>query len=260
MLLAQIPGLRGGCGHLRAALAHFALEHPRTAKHVRRVRATTREGHALLRAVGLLPRRPRDRPGAPDQPRQGRRSYNGALLSADLKLSGQAARLINKVAGEQAVSAGAPLGTAESRVTSSTETRQRLGESERAADGPPVPLPAGTSRPAPHGLPRRELHASRERAALAPHFTNLDRPVFALVNLPETVKGALFARYSRYQGTLRRLFLDEFAAAEAGARRLRRRGGRARGASSTSASSSATATTRSRSWAARTSPASGSRT
>jgi len=31
------------------------------------------------------------------------------------------------------------------------------------------------------------------------------------VNLPETVKGALFARYSRYPGTLRRLFLDEFA-------------------------------------------------
>src|SRR5690348_17502835 len=30
--------------------------------------------------------------------------------------------------------------------------------------------------------------------------------------MPETVKGALFARYSRYQGTLRRLFLDEFAA------------------------------------------------
>jgi thymidylate synthase ThyX len=35
--------------------------------------------------------------------------------------------------------------------------------------------------------------------------------VFALVNLPETVKGALFARYSRYQGTLRTLFLEEFA-------------------------------------------------
>ncbi|HZC30051.1 MAG TPA: FAD-dependent thymidylate synthase [Gaiellaceae bacterium] len=50
-----------------------------------------------------------------------------------------------------------------------------------------------------------------ERERLAPHFTNLDRPVFGLVNLPETVKGALFARYSRYQGTLRRLFLDEFA-------------------------------------------------
>jgi thymidylate synthase ThyX len=63
-----------------------------------------------------------------------------------------------------------------------------------------------------------ESFSSQEQALLAPHFTNLDRPVFALVNLPETVKGALFARYSRYQGTLRRLYLDEFAAdAEAGA-------------------------------------------
>jgi thymidylate synthase ThyX len=56
-----------------------------------------------------------------------------------------------------------------------------------------------------------ETFTDDERARLAPHFTNLDRPVFALVNLPETVKGALFARYSRYPGTLRRLFLDEFA-------------------------------------------------
>ncbi|MGH9004005.1 MAG: FAD-dependent thymidylate synthase, partial [Acidimicrobiia bacterium] len=50
-----------------------------------------------------------------------------------------------------------------------------------------------------------------ERARLAPYVTNLDRPVFALRNLPETVKGALFARYSRSGKTLRRLFLDEFA-------------------------------------------------
>src|ERR1700704_5197930 len=50
-----------------------------------------------------------------------------------------------------------------------------------------------------------------ERDRLRPHVTNLDQPVFALVNLPETVKGALFARYSRYPGSLRRLFLDEFA-------------------------------------------------
>ena len=57
-----------------------------------------------------------------------------------------------------------------------------------------------------------ETFTDAERAALAPHFTNLDRPVFALTNLPETVKGALFARYSRYGGTLRRLYLDEFAA------------------------------------------------
>jgi thymidylate synthase ThyX len=57
-----------------------------------------------------------------------------------------------------------------------------------------------------------ESFTDSERARLNAHFTNLDRPVFALVNLPETVKGALFARYSRYPGTLRRLFLDEFAA------------------------------------------------
>jgi thymidylate synthase ThyX len=56
-----------------------------------------------------------------------------------------------------------------------------------------------------------EAFTGEERKRLAPHFTNLDRPVFALANLPETVKGALFARYSRYPGTLRRLFLDEFA-------------------------------------------------
>ena len=49
-----------------------------------------------------------------------------------------------------------------------------------------------------------------EQAALAPYFTNVDLPVFALINLPETVKGALFARYSRSAKSLRRLFLDEF--------------------------------------------------
>ncbi|MBI2154481.1 MAG: FAD-dependent thymidylate synthase [Candidatus Rokubacteria bacterium] len=49
-----------------------------------------------------------------------------------------------------------------------------------------------------------------ERKALAPYFTNLEGPVFALINLPEVVKGALFARYSRSAKSLRRLFLDEF--------------------------------------------------
>ena len=56
-----------------------------------------------------------------------------------------------------------------------------------------------------------ESFTPAEQQLLAPHFTNTDRPVFALTNLPETVKGALFARYSRYPGTLRRLYLDEFA-------------------------------------------------
>ncbi|HNC06751.1 MAG TPA: thymidylate synthase, partial [Solirubrobacterales bacterium] len=62
-----------------------------------------------------------------------------------------------------------------------------------------------------------ESFTPEEQASLAPYFTNLDQPVFALTNLPETVKGALFARYSRYGGTLRRLYLDEFAADAAAA-------------------------------------------
>jgi thymidylate synthase ThyX len=49
-----------------------------------------------------------------------------------------------------------------------------------------------------------------EADILRRYFTNLDQPVFALVNLPEVVKGALFARYSRSPRSLRRLFLDEF--------------------------------------------------
>ncbi len=57
-----------------------------------------------------------------------------------------------------------------------------------------------------------EAFTPDEQRLLAPHFTNLDQPVFALINMPETVKGAMFARYSRYPGTLRRLYLEEFAA------------------------------------------------
>jgi thymidylate synthase ThyX len=57
----------------------------------------------------------------------------------------------------------------------------------------------------------RECFTSEQRALLEPWFTNSDLPVFALINLPETVKGAMFARYSRYPGTLRQMFLDEFA-------------------------------------------------
>src|SRR5438445_327499 len=49
-----------------------------------------------------------------------------------------------------------------------------------------------------------------EADILRRYFTNLDGPVFALVNLPEVVKGALFARYSRSAKSLRRLFLDDF--------------------------------------------------
>ena len=55
-----------------------------------------------------------------------------------------------------------------------------------------------------------EQFTDEEAAILRRYVTNLDQPVFALVNLPEVVKGALFARYSRSPKSLRRLFLDEF--------------------------------------------------
>jgi thymidylate synthase ThyX len=56
-----------------------------------------------------------------------------------------------------------------------------------------------------------EDFTAEERDLLTPYFTNLDGPVFCLINLPEATKGALFARYSRSPKSLRRLFLDEFA-------------------------------------------------
>ena len=49
-----------------------------------------------------------------------------------------------------------------------------------------------------------------EAAQLERYFTNLDRDVFALKDLPEVVKGALFSRYSRTEKSLRRVLLDEF--------------------------------------------------
>src|SRR5438105_3796054 len=52
--------------------------------------------------------------------------------------------------------------------------------------------------------------AEAESTLLEQYFTNLDRPVFALRNLPEVVKGALFSRYSRTEKSLRRVLLEEF--------------------------------------------------
>ena len=65
----------------------------------------------------------------------------------------------------------------------------------------------------PHALDvpyAQESWTPAEADILRRYFTNLEGPVFALVNLPEVVKGALFARYSRSGKSLRRLFLDEF--------------------------------------------------
>jgi thymidylate synthase ThyX len=67
------------------------------------------------------------------------------------------------------------------------------------------------NRRVPTFLSVPETFTDAERRLLEPYFTNVDRHVFVLTNLPETVKGALFARYSRSAKSLRRLFIDEFA-------------------------------------------------
>ena len=56
----------------------------------------------------------------------------------------------------------------------------------------------------------QESFTDQELEILNKYFTNTDKPVFGLINLPDVVKGALFVRYSRSNKSLRRLFLDEF--------------------------------------------------
>src|SRR5229473_4655015 len=58
-------------------------------------------------------------------------------------------------------------------------------------------------------VPSSEFNQAEARV-LARFFTNVNRHVFALRNLPEVVKGALFSRYSRTEKSLRRVLLDEF--------------------------------------------------
>src|SRR5258708_29864330 len=60
-----------------------------------------------------------------------------------------------------------------------------------------------------------EAFASDERSILARHVTELSGPVFALTDLPEVTRAALFARYSRSPRSLRRLLLDEFVGPDA---------------------------------------------
>lgn len=55
-----------------------------------------------------------------------------------------------------------------------------------------------------------ENFSGNEKEILSRFCTNTDRDVFSLINLPETVKGALFSRYSRTAKSLRRVLLDEF--------------------------------------------------
>ena len=82
--------------------------------------------------------------------------------------------------------------------------------SGQVTGGPPPRRRAGRSVAGAMFPYAEETFTADEVEVLRRYVTNLDGPVFALVNLPEVVKGALFARYSRSAKSLRRLFLDEF--------------------------------------------------
>lgn len=55
-----------------------------------------------------------------------------------------------------------------------------------------------------------ELFTEEEKELIRPFFTNLDKNVFGLINLPEVIMGTLFSRYSRSDKSVRRILIDEF--------------------------------------------------
>jgi len=55
-----------------------------------------------------------------------------------------------------------------------------------------------------------EGFSENEKAVLSRFCTNVDKPIFGLVNLPEVVCGALFSRYSRSANSVRNILLKEF--------------------------------------------------
>ncbi|MEM2963689.1 MAG: FAD-dependent thymidylate synthase, partial [Candidatus Anstonellales archaeon] len=55
-----------------------------------------------------------------------------------------------------------------------------------------------------------ERFSEEEMELLSRYCTNIDGNIFALINLPQTVCGALFSRYSRSPKSLRRVLLEEF--------------------------------------------------
>lgn len=59
-----------------------------------------------------------------------------------------------------------------------------------------------------------EIFTPKEKKILSQFFTNYDKPIYAIYNLPQEVIGAMFSRYSRTSKSVRRLFLDEFCDTE----------------------------------------------
>ncbi|AHK63647.1 Thymidylate synthase ThyX [Chlamydia avium] len=65
-------------------------------------------------------------------------------------------------------------------------------------------------------LSRDEEFSTEQKKSLSHFVTNLEKNIFALKNLPEVVKGALFSKYSRSTLGLRSLLLKEFLEGEGG--------------------------------------------
>lgn len=53
--------------------------------------------------------------------------------------------------------------------------------------------------------------SEEEKLILSSHFSNSEKPVFAIITPAQVDRGALMSRYSRTDKTMRRIFLDEFA-------------------------------------------------
>ena len=118
VLLAQLPGRPGNCRDVKQAIRHFLLNHPgvkrklwqlahqypRAARHVvRSLKRYCSQGRVIVLA---------------QLTNLGKSVSNGtATLTADLALSRQAARIVNRIAGADVVAEGAPLGSAVSTVT-----------------------------------------------------------------------------------------------------------------------------------------------
>lgn len=118
VLLAQLPGRPGNCGQVKRVLQRWLSNHPGVKRHlwqlarqypkaarhvVRSLRDYCQQGRVIVLAT---------------MTNLGKSVSNGtATLSADLVLSRQAARIINRLAGSEVVAEGAPLGSAVATVT-----------------------------------------------------------------------------------------------------------------------------------------------
>jgi hypothetical protein len=121
-LLAQVPGLRGGCKKLREAVRHFAFK-CRARRLARRYPAAARR---VLRAVRNYCSHGRVIVLARLRNLQKEVSGGSATLSANLRLSREGARLVNRALGTS-VGAGVLLGSGVSQVTVVPEPTVRRG-------------------------------------------------------------------------------------------------------------------------------------